>query len=50
MSIIVILTTSSRRLCCVRRQGRLVALRLIATALLVTLDGRSSREHFGASQ
>ncbi len=50
MSIIVILTTSLQCLCCVCWQGRLVALRLIAMALLVTLEGRLSREHFGASQ
>ncbi len=40
MSIGVIILTSSRRLCCVRRQGRLVAPRLIPTALLIALDGR----------
>jgi hypothetical protein len=44
MSIVVILTTSSRLLSRVRRRGRLVAPRLIATALLVALAGRSSRE------
>ncbi len=50
MSIVVILTTSSRLLCRVRRRGRRVAPRLIPTALLVALAGRSSRERFGASQ
>ncbi len=50
MSIVMILTMSSRLLCRVHWQGRLVAPRLIATALLVALAGGSSREHFGASQ
>jgi hypothetical protein len=44
MSVVMILTMSSWRLCCVCWQGRLVASRLIATALLVTLEGHSSRE------
>ncbi len=50
MSIVVILTTSSRLTCRVCWQGRLVAPRLIATTLLIELAGRSSRERFGASQ
>jgi hypothetical protein len=50
MSIVVILTTSSPCLCRVCWQGRLVAPRIIAKALLVALDERSSRECFGASQ
>ncbi len=49
MSIVVILTTSSRRLCCVRWQGRLVASRLITTALLVALKELLSWERFCAS-
>ncbi len=47
MSIIMILTTSSWRLCCV---CHLVAPRLIATALLIALGECSSCERFGASQ
>ncbi len=50
MSIVVILTMSSWRLCCICWQGRLVAPWLIATALLVALEGHSSCKHFGASQ
>ncbi len=50
MSIVVILTKSSQRLCRVCWWGRLVALRLITTALLVPLDGCLSHERFGASQ
>jgi hypothetical protein len=50
MNIVVILMMSSWRLYCVCRWGRLVAPRLIATALLVALEERSSCEHFGASQ
>ncbi len=38
MSIVVILTMSSWRLCCVHWQGCLVAPRLIATALLIVLE------------
>ncbi len=47
MSIVVM---SSRRLCPVHWQGRLLVLRLIATALLVALEGRLSHERFVASQ
>ncbi len=50
MSIVVILTMSSQCLCHVCWQGRLVAPRLINTALFIALDERSSRERFGASQ
>ncbi len=50
MSIIVTLMRSSWRLCCICQQGRLVALRLIAMALLVRLEERSSCERFGTSQ
>ncbi len=50
MSIVMILMTSSRLLCHIRWWGCLVALRLIATALLIGLAGRSSCEHIGASQ
>ena len=50
MSIIVILTTSSRRFCHIHRQSRLVAPRVIPTALLATLEGCSSCERYGALQ
>ncbi len=50
MSAVVILTTSSWRLCCIRWRGRLVAPRLNTMALLVGLEEHSSCECFGASQ
>ncbi len=50
MSIVMILTTSSKHLFPVRWWGHLVAPRLITMALLVALEGRSSHERFGASQ
>jgi hypothetical protein len=46
MSIVVILTTSSRRLCCVHWQGRLVTLRLIAPTLLIALEELSLESAF----
>jgi hypothetical protein len=49
-SIVVILTMSWWCLCCVCWRGRLVAPRLIPTALLIALEARSSRERFSASQ
>ncbi len=42
MSVIVILTMSSWCPCCVRWQGNLVALRLIATVFLVAFEGLAS--------
>ncbi len=50
MSIIVILAMPSWRLCHVHQQGRLVAPRLIAMALLIASEERLSCECFGASQ
>ncbi len=50
MNIVVILTMSSQRLCCICWGGCLVAPRQIATALLIALEGCSSRERFGTSQ
>ncbi len=50
MSIVVILTMFSQRLCCICRQGRLVAPRLISMVLLVRLEQLLSWEHFCPSQ
>ncbi len=50
MSIVVILTTSSWRFCHVCWQGRLVAPRMIATALLIALEELLSQERFCPSQ